>query len=932
MTDVADVATSALLVPSVQVDVLEECEETGTATPGGTTPHRPFESPGVLQCCREAANSILQTPNPINVQYEQYTAAIGHVTWHWPTSETVSDVTELESKLISYHSLRAELYTIFRQAFPLTEDMYVQWISDCRTKGATIEELKRLFELSQADYWSVSLTLQYLAFLKEHGDKEELKVAMNKAQQTVGLHFTRGHEIWALCREYVTEAYEDADEKCELEKERTVRELFCRQMRVPLDQNDLAMSEFRAWNAYNARDAEVVTATFTEALERQTKVFAPLMKKLRGFEAKVNAIDDPEQDWQRYLNFVKHRVAPLVGGEDKGKQLVVCLYERALSVLCLSSKVWLSYIEYVESEAKIAVARRAVRNVPFDSAIWTALLIEMEHQNTDFDEISHLIQKELVVRSHSPMSEAHLLSTLLSWCDSARRRVTGSISTDLSFEDTVQRLETQVDQVFAECQQLIGRMFPDYVEGRIRLAEYLGKCYWTLLSMNGVPDMRVVTKVNELWLDTLNTPLGDHAATWIAYLNALQRVNILSVESIRTMIFDEAVQRVKKSPLAFAESWLVFERENGDLTNYLRARQYHWKQCASAQSTAALDDAVVLTFGQDKPTQNAKKRKAVAIKQSKMGQKPRPAKHAKVCTPKSEKHDVLTASKSVEKKKQYESLTNEHTLFLCNVAKDASKGDLEDLFREIPTLKDVRLVVKTRGDRVMSRGMAYVQFEDDEGVQAGLRRNGFLLHGHPLRIERSKPPMVSASTAINSKGPSFWKSDPLTLYVGYLNREGSKKQVTEEELQMALQQSMQTAGGLVVVTRVSILKDRHGKWKNYGLVEVAKASQVAFCLANVAALQATLGDQVTMTPSRFSIAHILEQQEKQHKQKVERSKITQGPQARPTTRLAVASTTSLMPRALRRKPKVSTKASETSATAVIAPKTNADFRRLLFDK
>ncbi|KAG2782237.1 hypothetical protein PC129_g6656 [Phytophthora cactorum] len=960
MVDVSGLPSAASFTPSIDVEVLDEADETSPKSAPSSIPTAPQSSTAssdVFQCCQEVANPILQTLEPLDVQYGQYTAAIGHVTWHWPTSETLPDTAELENQLKAYHSLRADLYRTFQKAFPLTEDMYIQWINDSSARGDSVEDIKRLFELSQGDYWSVSLTLQYLRFIKENGGDKELEMAMNKAESTLGVHFARGHEIWALCRELTTQKYDEMDDTRDVEKEKAIRTLFCKQMQLPLDQNDLVMSEFRAWDAYNTLD-EASGSAFAEASKRQTKLFTPLMKKLRGFEARVNAAPGtedaaaPEQTWLQYLNFVKHRVAPLMSSDSEGKQLVVCLYESAMAVMCLSPTLWASYLEYLEPEEansksveKLAVARRAVRNVPFDSSAWTDLLIEMERQGSA-REVSDFIRRELLARSNPPMDQFHLLSVLLTWCDSVRRHASISIDGE-SLEDTVQQVETLVGGVFSECQQFMSKAFPDYLEGKMRLAEYQAKCYWVLMPPDGPPRRTPaiamkVSKISELWKNTLSTSIGDHAATWIAYLDALRRMNAFSVKSIRTMVFDEAIQRVKDTPMVLAESWLVFERENGDLANYLRARRYHMKHRASVQAPV-----VVPAAGDDKKVKNAKKRKAEGGKQSKNSPKQPAVKRAKPATTMEAtamKVDETKTLKPAEKKKKHESLTNEHTLFLCNVSKEASKEDIEALFQDIPTLKDVRLVVKTRGDRVKSRGMAYVQFSDDTGVEAGIKRDGVLLHGHPLRVERSKPPPTSASTAAKpSTGEGFWKTDPLTLYVGDLNREGSKDQVTEEQLQVALQQSMQAAGELVVVTRVAILKDRHGKRKNYGLVEVAESSQAAFCLANAAALRAKLGDQVTMKPSRFSITHILEQQEKQHKQKQQRkagaaSKEKNAPHARPSTRLALpssGSTTSLMPRALRRKLAAQNNVPKTdlsSSTATVTPKSNEDFRKMLFNK
>ncbi|TDH67286.1 hypothetical protein CCR75_008626 [Bremia lactucae] len=918
--DVSADQYTASLASSVHVEVLDEYEETGAKPP--TIPaalQTPSASSNVAQCCRETLESIVQASKPIDVSYEQYTAAIEHVTSHWPA---VSDVAELENKLKAYHHLRAKLYAVFQLAFPLTEDMYIQWIEDCRAKGDSIEELLRLYELAQADYWSVSLTLQYLNLIKEHQDTAALDMAMEKAQTTMGTHFTRGHEVWARCRELTIAIFDEKDEHCELEKEQRIRDLFSRQMQVPLDQNDLVLSEFRAWTLYNTRDIAASKCVFEAAVARQTKVFAPFLKKLKGFEAAVNGVDDLEQKWLQYLNFVKHRVAPLLSSD--GTELVVCLYERAVARLCLSSKLWVTYLDFIESkglQSKLKVAQRAVRNVPFDSFSWTEALIAMEQQSMDVTAISRYLRTELIERASVPMGELHLLNTLLTWCDVARRQAFTTVNTGSEME----AVETMLEEIFQECHQLLAKAYPKYVEGALRLAEYHAQCCWTLVIPGRSLDARVA-KVKDLWQQTLSTLLGDYAATWIAYYNALQQMNVLSVENIRLSVFDEAVKRVKDMPLALADAWLVFERQYGDLTHYLCARRLHRKH--SAFIVTPVD---IMVFEGDTKPLKSKKRKAIAVEQ--------PAKQCRTQRPKMQNvallqsNETTAKSSSNAKKSIHKSLTNEHTLFLCNVSKDASQGEIEEMFREIPTLKEVRLVVKTRGERMLSRGMAYVQFTNEEGVEAGLRRDGFLLHGHALRVKRSQPPVASASKAgKTSNGEGFcWNYDPLTLYIGNLNQEQSTRQVSEQELQEALQQSMQQVGELVVVTRVSILRDRHGKWKNYGLVQVAEASQVAVCLANVAALQGMLGNQVTMKASRFSIAHMLEQQAKQHSQKRARQAECHSTNVPHMQRhKVIGSATSLMPRVLRRKAAVSIDASKASKVAKSgALKTNEDFRKMI---
>ncbi|RLN84288.1 hypothetical protein BBJ28_00007256 [Nothophytophthora sp. Chile5] len=989
MEDVSLLSSTASRVPVVSVDVLDEADADVEAPENPASPSSAVTSApsggvsSVLSCCLDAVNPAVSSESPLSFDYELYTAAIAHLTWHWPSPSDEEPAEVTDKRLLQYHALRANVFTRFQQAFPLTEAMYVQWIADtsaCMEGSQPLEAVKKLYELASSDYWSVPLTLQCLRLLRDAEDAETLEKAMDQAQKTVGLHFTQGHEVWALCRELTTERFDDLEDDSTPEtaanrallKEQAVRELFRKQMQLPLDQNDLVMSEFRAWDAYNTLDKAVKGSALEEASERQSKLFTPLMKKLRAFETRLNAAQgtqeaaNPEQAWLEYLNFVKHRVAPLLsaskteaGTSKESRQLVVCLYERAVAAMCLSPTLWASYLAYLEAEegdGKLRIAQRAVRNVSFDSSVWTQLLIEMERRQQKPDEISQFVRLKLLTRSTPPvMDQYHFLSVLLTWCDVIRRHTAARERFAECLEDRVEEVEALLGTVFSECKQFMATTFPAFVEAEIRLTEYQAKCYWaqmppvTRRSSPGFPGK--LAKWKAVWDLLLASSSGDQAATWLTFLEASQRIQAFSVAELRVNVFEAALKQVKDVPLAIAEASLVFERENGDLSSYLLARGRHAKLSTVASAPSAPSTTPV-DAGETTKTV-AKKRKSSSGQASKESQ---PVKRVKIEAsrgqPKNEEAaaamttQVSKTKKDPVKKLVHESLTNEHTLFLCDVAKEATKEDVEALFKSVAGLKDVRLVVKTRGARVKSRGMAYVQFSDEAGVEEGLQLNGCLLHGHPLRVERSKPPVSSASAATSSKPSASsgrdgsWKTNPVTLYVGGLNREKAKQQITEQQLQEALQQAVQAAGEFVVVTRASILKDRHGKLKNYGLVEVSESEQIAKCLANMAGLQGILGEQVTLKPSRFSITEILEQQEKQQKQKQGAATSGRGgagkeaggnaPHSKPSTRLALSgSATSLMPRALRRK--LAAQSNEAKA-AHVTPKTNEDFRKLLFKK
>lgn len=833
---------------------------------------------------------------------------------------------------------------------------------------------------------------------------------MGEAQRTVGLHFAQGHEVWQLCREIATGQLDeddnlDADARA-LSKERALRELFCAQMQLPLAENDLVMSEFRAWNTYNTLepDEEQRRAVFDEAETAQTKTFAQFMKKLKSFEQAIAAgSQDPaeaERAWVQYINYVVHRIAPLLPASTAGTPgvtgvaLVVCLFERAVAALCLYPTIWTKYMEYVavapdsdDIERRLELCRRAVRNVSFDSTAWVELLLTMEQSPAcSHESIVAFVENDLLTRTNPlVMDQYHFLNMLLTFCDISRRHAAFSSP---SGQYSIKAMETTVDAAFATSGAFLTRVFPDFAQGASRLYEYHAKL-WLLVDCNAAVKKQ---KWQSRWQQIMAIR-GPEAEAWATFYQESTRASalgLLTTTEIRATVFEEGLKQVKDYPLSVAELWVAFERERGDLESFLRARRRRSAlavtataltvESASATSSGSTSSKRKLSGADDANHGNAKRSKHTHKEQ----QQQQRQSHKQDNKGHMEQQKSKPKPAAEDRRLVLGPFTNDNTLFVCNLSKEATEEDLKALFADIPSLKDVRLVVKMRGDRAKSRGMAYVQFTDASGVDQGLSRDGQVVHGQPISVKRSEPPSTSSSSgdqqsvAAKSKTShaakadqrdGTWKTDPRTIYVGGLNGDksegGRSVDVTDDEaLAAAMTRAMEEAGesSSAVISRVCILKDKHGRPKNYGLVELGDADQVAKCLALIAHVQAVLGSNVTMKPSRFSIGEILEQQQQQKASKgppksadtrmaKPKGKKTRLPDAvaheRPSQRLALpakavttsATSMSLMPRALRRKKEPaasSTAAATTPASGVTGeakkPMTNDDFRQLLMKK
>lgn len=950
--DAAPPATTAL--GSVHVEVVPEPASSLIAAP-----------------CLAATAPLLGTQTST---YDAFAAAVALVSRYYDDASNASDAPADDPVLRAYAALRASLFRRFQQAFPLPADLYTLWLADVTiaSDDAVAAQLQ-VFELALRDYLSVPLALEFARFLDAEGLRERAETLEQTLLCSAGLHYTHGHAVWRFYREQAAN-----DERLSpLAKETRVRSLYVRQLALPLQQNDVAMSEFRAWSAYHPLNTSVDTNQLVAAAAtQQRQVIGPLLKQMNAFEDRlehaVAAGEAVEAVWLEYLDFVTHRVVPVLP-PTTSDDFVVTMWERAVAMACLSSTLWTQYAAFVRDSTstsdadRLALAERRVHNVSFDASAWNALLLELERQDASIEQLTAVVEERIVAHTDPLLMDAyHSLSVLLTYCDVHRR----SAAKTQYDAHAMQRLE----RAFSACEAFVETHFPSFPAGVTQVLEYHAKC--VLLATEDADDNRTrIAKWTALWDRIVG--IQRHAAhVWIALFHESVRTGVKSAADIRTAVLERALEHVTDYPVAVLELWLVFERENGSLADFLRVQQLHTDAVARVTNAVASEPTSVAS---ESVARESKKRKGLEGSDAK-ATRAREAKRAKLSasrpettrkeTPQRPSPVTTTATTTTTtKQKTHDVLTNAHTLFVSNISKDVTQDEFTALFTGLPGLQDVRLVVKTRASHVKSRGMAYVQFADELGVAAGLAKHGLELKGKALSVERSKPPSTTtpadtASDVVSDLSrDGSWKTDPVTIYVGGLVRANGES-ISEDEVQVGLEQALEAAGEPVVVQRVSILKDRRGKPKEYGLVQVASVAHVRACVEHTAAVQKVLGEQITLKPSRFSIDQIVRQQQTQlHDKSLKPPSAGRGARSIASTAAPTPRKPSLglMPRALRRKPTLSASGATGATVGVVAPtvstvgattqapaarappppppvdttaatsasKTNADFRKLL---
>ena len=155
------------------------------------------------------------------------------------------------SHAIQCKPITRQIRSKFAEAFPLTEDLWLEWIEDekklCESEEDH-EKLVELFEKGAKDYLAPKLWLEYIQYaIRWLGFEDGIKrfrSLCERAIQKVGLDPENGGAIWEVYRE--TELMIESEEKNE-----KVSNLFKRQCSLPIYQLEETYKEFKKFNQVN---------------------------------------------------------------------------------------------------------------------------------------------------------------------------------------------------------------------------------------------------------------------------------------------------------------------------------------------------------------------------------------------------------------------------------------------------------------------------------------------------------------------------------------------------------------------------------------------------------------------------------------------------------------------------------------------------------
>ncbi|XP_057251973.1 uncharacterized protein LOC104897005 isoform X2 [Beta vulgaris subsp. vulgaris] len=324
------------------------------------------------------------------------------------------------------------------EIFPLTPTMWQEWAKDETTLSSrpeAIAAIEKIYERGASDYMSVPLWCDYLNFMQEHEPsiRECSAAGVSKARNlferaltAAGLHFSEGIKIWENYREFeqaICLTIEDSDTEGKEKQIQRIRNIFHRQLSVPLADMNSSLHAYKVWEVelgsnldVNSGDLEGISTHVASAYKKALEMYNARV----DLEEQISKSGVPDRErlplFKRYLKFEESTGDPA---------RVQILYERAITEFPISSDLWIDYTHYLEKMLKVGnvlkeAISRATRNCPWVGELWVRRLLCLERVHASEDEISLVFEKALQC---SFSSYEEYLDLFLTRLDGLRRRI-----------------------------------------------------------------------------------------------------------------------------------------------------------------------------------------------------------------------------------------------------------------------------------------------------------------------------------------------------------------------------------------------------------------------------------------------------------------------------------------------------------------------------
>ncbi|KAF8792047.1 squamous cell carcinoma antigen recognized by T-cells 3-like [Argiope bruennichi] len=648
------------------------------------------------------------------------------------------------------------------ELFPLTPELWLDWITDERKLATTKEQERKmiyLFKRALRDYYSVSIWLEFVQFsigtIGESWDNDGLnnvRETFEKAATAVGIHVAQGCLIWEAYREFES-AYlmyikgKGASVEEIKDQEKRIFNLFKRQLSIPLLDMERTFTEFTEFPFEHFKPDDLYKDhAFNKALNK--------LKQLLPYEDALYKSEPPHyEEYKKYIQFEKDAGEP---------NRVQGLYERALIENCLKEELWLDYTKYMNQVIKIKemalpVHERSVRNLPWCVQLWISYVRSLERYEEPHEEVIRVFETALGMGF--PKAE-DFKEFWLAYLSYLRRKLD---------EDLAESLENLSDcKEISDVYNRASTQMQEYCFGSE--SEYAIMKFWISFTARYKKD---IVGARQLWRELIDHGHKEEARVWLDYAN-FERLHGDATHYRK--LLSQAISCVSDWQETFVDLLLAFEQEEGSLESLEKAiskcetqmqhiiekRMKKLEEAASYEKGKKQDKRKNIPKYQAKGSKSEQSSKTeeseTHVQMDAEGFKIPPvpnklhlisnSRHDSLIEPESEKRkrplssEVSEEAQESKKRKaekldshgmsvRHDSSKDDRTVFISNLSFQTEEDKIQEFFSQIGELEEVRLVKDYKG---RSKGFCYVVYKSQEHVKLALAKDREMLDGRPVLI------------------------------------------------------------------------------------------------------------------------------------------------------------------------------------------------------
>ncbi|KAM7481993.1 hypothetical protein LguiB_006576 [Lonicera macranthoides] len=658
------------------------------------------------------------------------------------------------------------------ELFPLTPAMWQEWAKDeaSLTSGPdAFPTIEKLYERGVLDYLSVPLWCDYVSFVKEHDPlvrgcspegTSKVRNLFERALTAAGLHVAEGSKTWEAYREFeqaILQTIDESDIEAREKQVQRIRNIFHRQLSVPLKDLSTTLLTYKAWEAVQGSTLDINSSSLDGIPSHVVSSYQKALEMLNAraqLEEQISRRD--VSDSERLQHFMTYLKFEQSSGDPARVQI---LYERAVTEFPISSDLWLDYTHYLDKTLKVArilkdVYYRATRNCPWVGQLWVQYLLSLERGHASEEEISAVFERSLLC-TFTSLDE--YLDIFLTRVDGLRRKMAGQVDGALDYgviRETFQRASDYLSSQLKNTDSLL-RMHSYWA----RLESHMGN---NLVAARGV------------WESLLKIS-GSMLEAWQGYIAMeIEKGHLTEARSLYKRCYSKRFSGTGSEDIC--HSWIHFEREFGTLEDFDHAVQ---------KVTPRLEELQLFKLQQEtKYNSSATDQKEIAVKKnvrekrkpvSEITSEQSPAKrlkdsaknlkevdgkhndhvknsgetNIKAQPSKAESEDDKKTKDSRPEKPQY---NDQCTAFIENLDMQQWEHDLRKFFSDVGGVTSIRILNDKYTKK--SRGLAYVDFSDDEHLAKALAKNKQQLLGKRVSIARSNPRQSKGKGAAGHSTPA----------------------------------------------------------------------------------------------------------------------------------------------------------------------------------